>query len=275
MDSALYVVATPIGNLGDITERALEVLRSVDLIAAEDTRHSAVLLRHFAIETPLTAYHDHSSDRELERIGRIVAEGGSVALISDAGTPMISDPGYRLTRYAHQHSLPVVPIPGASAAIAALSASGLPTDRFTFEGFLPAKSVARRKRLEALADADATMVFYEAPHRVLDTLDDMVAVFGEDREALLARELTKRFETVRQAPLAQLCAFVRGDDNQRRGEVVLLVAGRPRGEASLDAAAERLLRDLAAELPPKRAAAIVAQYTGLKKNALYRLLIEE
>ena len=164
---------------------------------------------------------------------------------------------------------------GEANAIAALSASGLPTDRFTFEGFLPAKSVARRKRIEALADADATMVFYEAPHRVRDTLDDMVAVFGEDREALLARELTKRFETVRQAPLAQLCAFVRGDDNQRRGEVVLLVAGRPRGEASLDAAAERLLRDHAAELPPKRAAAIVAQYTGLKKNALYRLLIEE
>ena len=275
MDSALYVVATPIGNLGDMVPRALEVLQSVDLIAAEDTRHSGVLMRHFGIETPLLAYHDHSDAKALSRIAGCLEAGGAVALISDAGTPLISDPGYRLLRHAHDVGWKVVPVPGASALVAALSVSGLATDRFLFEGFLPAKSAARRRRLQALARESATLVFYEAPHRVLECLQDMRACLGELRLAVLARELTKTFETVRRLPLAELVDWVADDPNQSRGEIVLLVEGCDEEGPGLTVEMQRLLHLLSAEMPPARAAAIVAEMSGLPKKLLYQRLLDE
>ncbi len=273
MDSGLYIVATPIGNLGDLTARALDVLRTVDLVAAEDTRHSQRLLQHYAIDTPMMAYHDHSDGRAVARIASCLEGGGAVALVSDAGTPLISDPGYRLVREMQERGFEVRPIPGPCAAIAALSASGLPTDRFLFEGFLPSRPGARANRLQALAGEEATLVFYEAPHRILDSLQALVTAFGGEREAVLAREISKAFETIRRAPLAELAAFVAADSNQQKGEIVLLVAGRERGEAALDAQAEALLVRLAEELPAKKAAAVVADFTGLRKKALYEYLV--
>ncbi len=277
MESGLYVVATPIGNLGDISQRALEVLRGVALIAAEDTRHSLRLLRHFAIDTPILSYHDHSDARAIERIGDCLAAGQSVALVSDAGTPLISDPGYRLVREMQDRGYSVTPVPGACAAIAALSVSGLPTDRFLFEGFLPARAGARRNRLLALGRESATLVFYEAPHRVLATLQTMSEVLGGEREAALAREITKAFETLRRGTIDSLREFIAADDNQRRGEIVLLVSGRERvgdeDEITPDTAA--LLRRLARELPAGKASAIVAELSGLRKQRLYDHLLAE
>ena len=274
MDCGLYVVATPIGNLGDMSHRAVEVLRGVALIAAEDTRHSQRLLQHFAIETPCVAYHDHSDQRAVERICERLACGDSVALVSDAGTPLISDPGYRLVREVQARGFRVVPVPGPCAALAALSVAGLPTDRFLFEGFPPAKAQARARRLAELAPARATTVFYEAPHRLLDTLADLVETFGPGREALLARELTKTFETVQRAPLAELLALVRADANQRKGEIVLVVAGQREMPQELDADTAALLERLAEELPARRAAAVVADLTGLRKKLLYDYLLK-
>jgi 16S rRNA (cytidine1402-2'-O)-methyltransferase len=258
-----------------MSQRAVEVLQEVDLIAAEDTRHSLRLMNFFSIETPTIAYHDHSDERAVRRVEACLEGGGAVALVSDAGTPLISDPGYRLVRQVQELGHSVRPVPGPCAAIAALSASGLPTDRFLFEGFLPARAGARRNRLDALAAAESTLVFYEAPHRVLDCLGALVEAFGEDREAVLAREVTKTFETIRRASLAQLLAFVDGDDNQQKGEIVLLVAGRPRGENALSPEMALLLQRLARELPAKRAAAIVAESTGLRKNQLYQYLLRQ
>lgn len=273
MESGLYVVATPIGNFGDLSARALEVLQSVDLIAAEDTRHSRRLLQSFAIDTPLLSYHDHSDQRTLDRIGDCLREGGAVALVSDAGTPLISDPGYRLVRLAQDIGCEVRPVPGACAAIAGLSVSGLPTDRFYFEGFLPARQGARCNRLAELAAGGVTLIFYEAPHRICDSLQDMAAVFGPQREAALARELTKTFETIRRGSLAELAQFVAQDANQQKGEIVVLVAGRPKGEQAIDERVSALLESLAREMPAKRAAAVVAEYTGLRKKMLYEHLL--
>lgn len=267
----LYLVATPIGNLADMVPRAVETLQSVALIAAEDTRHSRRLLTHFDISTPCSAYHDHSDARATEALLARLRTGESVALISDAGTPLVSDPGYRLVRAARLAGIEVVPVPGPCALVAALSASGLPSDRFAFEGFPPAKSGARRRWLETLAAESRTLIFYEAPHRVLACLEDMETVFGPEREAVLARELTKTFETIRLAPLSELAAFVREDANQQRGEIVLMLAGTPARETTaLDAEAERVMAILLEELPVKRAAALAAKITGAKKNALYQ-----
>lgn len=274
MESGLYVVATPIGNLGDISRRALEVLAGVDLIAAEDTRHSGALLRQFAIDTPVASYHEHSDRRDAARITRCLADGGAVALVSDAGTPLISDPGYRLVREVQDLGHRVVPIPGACAAVTALSVSGLPTDRFLFEGFLPGKSGARGNRLRELARRAETLIFYEAPHRLADSLADMAEVFGPGREAVLAREITKTFETVRRAPLAELLDFVREDANQQRGEIVLVVAGERERREDVDGDTAQLLLRLAEELPGKRAAAVVADLTGLRKKVLYDYLLK-
>ena len=274
MESGLYVVATPIGNLEDLSARAVEVLRGADLVAAEDTRHSRRLLDAYGIDTPTLAYHDHSDERALGRIEQCLDGGGSVALVSDAGTPLISDPGYRLVRRVQDLGLPVRPVPGPCAAIAALSASGLPTDRFYFEGFLPSKAGAREKRLRELAGMPVTLVLYEAPHRVLECLQAMAQVLGSEREAVLARELTKTFETIRRAPLARLVEFVAGDDNQRRGEIVLLLEPAGKGPAQVDEAAAQWLLRLARELPARRAAAVVADCTGLRKNLLYDYLLE-
>ena len=268
-------MATPIGNFGDMSQRAVEVLQNVDLIAAEDTRHSLRLLQFFAIETPTMAYHDHSDDRALQRIGQCLADGGSVALVSDAGTPLISDPGYRLVRYVQDGGFAVYPLPGPCAAIAALSVSGLPTDRFLFEGFLPARDGARNNRLAALAAEPMTLIFYEAPHRIEDSLQSMIEAFGGDREAVLAREITKTFETIRRGPLSELWQFVTSDSNQQKGEIVLIVAGRRKGEQAIDADASRLLLRLAQELPGKQAAAVVADYTGLRKKQLYEYLLSQ
>jgi len=275
VDSGLYVVATPIGNLGDMSQRAVEVLESADLIAAEDTRHSQRLLQHFSIATPLMAYHDHSDTRALDRVQNCLSAGGSVALVSDAGTPLISDPGYRLVRHVQEQGFSVHPVPGACAAIAALSVSGLATDRFLFEGFLPAREAARSRRLDRLAVETATLIFYEAPHRVAACLQAMAAAFGSGREAVLAREITKTFETVRRGSLAELVAFVAGDSNQQKGEIVLLVAGRDKSEQTLDPGTSALLLRLAEELPAKRAAAVLADCTGLRKKQLYQYLLEK
>lgn len=273
MDCGLYVVATPIGNLGDISQRAITVLREVDLVAAEDTRHSKRLFQHYGINTPTLAYHDHSDERACARIIDCLASGGSVALVSDAGTPLISDPGYRLVREAQELGVAVCPIPGACAAIAALSASGLPTDRFLFEGFLPARSISRMNRLRELAREQATLIFYEAPHRVRECLLALVEGFGGEREAVLGRELTKTFETIRRDSLSGLAEFVAGDSNQQKGEIVLLVAGYDRRESDIGADTLALLERLAQELPARRAAAVVADLTGLRKRKLYDHLL--
>lgn len=272
----LYVVATPIGNLEDISARALRVLREVALVAAEDTRHSSRLLAHFGIQTPLAACHEHNERDEGSRfIGRLQA-GDNVALISDAGTPLISDPGYHLVRQARAVGIAVVPVPGACALIAALSAAGLPSDRFIFEGFLPAKTAARRARLEALKEEQRTLIFYEAPHRILESLCDFELVFGGARVAVLGRELTKTFETLKGLPLAELKAWVEADSNQQRGECVLLLEGwqPPQGESAVSAEALRVLDLLLAEMPLKRAAAIAADITGVRKNLLYQAALE-
>ena len=273
---SLYVVATPIGNLDDISARALRILREVALIAAEDTRHSARLLQHFGIQTPLAACHEHN---ERDQGGRFLARlqaGEDVALISDAGTPLISDPGYHLVRQARAAGFAVVPVPGACALIAALSAAGLPSDRFIFEGFLPAKAAGRRARLEQVREEPRTLIFYEAPHRILECLQDMCEVFGDDRPALLARELTKTFETLQGLPLAGLCEWVAADSNQQRGECVVLVAGwqAPEGEEAVSAEALRVLDLLLSEMPLKRAAALAAEITGVRKNVLYQVALE-
>lgn len=274
---SLYVVATPIGNLDDMSVRALKVLREVALIAAEDTRHSLRLMQHFGIATPLAACHEHNERDEGSRfIARLLA-GDNVALISDAGTPLISDPGYHLVRQARAAGIQVVPVPGACALIAALSAAGLPSDRFIFEGFLPAKTVGRRARLELLKEEPRTVIFYEAPHRILECLQDMEEIFGADRPAVLGRELTKTFETLKGLPLGELRAFVEGDSNQQRGECVVLVAGwsEPEGEDVIGTEARRVLDLLLQEMPLKRAAALAAEITGVRKNLLYQVALEK
>jgi 16S rRNA (cytidine1402-2'-O)-methyltransferase len=265
----LYIVATPIGNLGDITERAITILREASIVAVEDTRHSRKLMLQFGIATPLVALHDFNEGEKAASLLARVLNGDDVALISDAGTPLISDPGYQLVRQAHAQNIRVVPVPGASALIAALSCAGLPTDRFTFEGFLPAKTAARLATLGALRNEARTMIFYEAPHRILECLADMEQSFGGEREITLARELTKTFETIVHTNIAALLEKVRGDENQQKGEIVLVVAGKPDDSGELDAQALHTLHVLLEEMPLKQASAVAARITGAKKNLLY------
>lgn len=250
--------------------RAVQVLQCVALIACEDTRHSARLLEHFAISGRCVAYHDHSDDRRTEQILGQLRAGQDVALISDAGTPLVSDPGYRLVRAARQQGVVVSPIPGACAFVAALSAAGLPSNRFTFEGFLPAKASARLSALESLADEPRTLIFYEAPHRVLACVRDMAQAFGPERELVMARELSKTFETIHTAPAGQMAQWIAADSNQERGEIVLLARGAPERQAGLSAETERVMTVLLAELPVRQAAALGAKLTGAKKNELYQ-----
>ncbi|WP_294032940.1 16S rRNA (cytidine(1402)-2'-O)-methyltransferase [uncultured Moraxella sp.] len=268
----LYIVATPIGNLSDITARAIDTLKSVDIIACEDTRTSGKLLNYFNITTPTTAYHEHNADSQTERLIDKLLGGQSLALISDAGTPLVSDPGFRLVKAAHEHDITVVPIVGACAMIGALSAAGLASDKFSFIGFLPAKSHGRQKTLEAWQNRTETLIFYEAPHRIIDSLADMVTVFGAHREATLCRELTKTFETIKKLPLGELLDFVKNDANQQKGEIVLVVAGADDTEQEVQDYDTWLLR-IAQELPPKKAAAVVADVLGLKKSAVYDRLL--
>ncbi|MGH8189388.1 MAG: 16S rRNA (cytidine(1402)-2'-O)-methyltransferase, partial [Steroidobacteraceae bacterium] len=265
MSGTLYVVATPIGNLGDLTPRARDVLGSVDLIAAEDTRHTGQLLQACSISTQLTSLHEHNEARRSPELIAMLEQGKSIALVADAGTPLISDPGFDLVAAARRAGVPVVAVPGPCAAIAALSIAGLPTDRFVFEGFLPAKSAARTARLELLASEARTMVFYEAPHRLAEVLEDMAAVFGADRKASVSRELTKRFETSYGDTLARLVETAQRDPDMARGEIVLIVSGNAAPADSPALEATRELRALLEELPPSRAARIAAHLTGAKR----------
>jgi 16S rRNA (cytidine1402-2'-O)-methyltransferase len=271
----LYVVATPIGNLADMTQRAVEVLKSVDRIAAEDTRRTGRLLQHYAIQTPMLALHEHNERELAPELVRQIQEGQILALVSDAGTPLISDPGYRLVRLAREAGVPIVPVPGPSALITALSVSGLPTDHFVFEGFLPTRQLARKARLEALRSEPRTLIFYEASHRILDCLKDMLVAFGVERHAVLARELTKQFETIRDGTLQALLRWVSDDPNQQKGEFVILVEGEQAAEAhAVDAEAERVLNVLLEELPIKTAAKLAARITGVNKRALYERALQ-
>lgn len=265
----LWVVATPIGHRDDFSARAIETLRSVAVIAAEDTRHSRPLLMHYNVGTPLVALHDHNEREVVDAIVRRLQGGESVALISDAGTPLISDPGFRLVRAARAAGIRCAPVPGACAAIAALSVAGLPSDRFVFEGFLPPKAAARRTRLQELAGDPRTLIFYESSHRVAESLADMRDVFGEAREGVLGRELTKLFETVIGEPLGELAARVASDPDQQRGECVLLVAGRGEETDAREAEGKRVFAILREELPPAKAAKLAAAITGAPRKLLY------
>jgi 16S rRNA (cytidine1402-2'-O)-methyltransferase len=271
----LYVVATPIGNLADMTQRAVEVLKSADRIAAEDTRRTGRLLQHYAIQTPMLALHEHNERELAPELVKQMQAGQMLAVVSDAGTPLISDPGYRLVRLAREAGVPIVPVPGPSALITALSASGLPTDHFVFEGFLPTKQLARKARLEALRSESRTLIFYEASHRILGCLKDMLVAFGVERHAVLARELTKQFETIRDGTLQELLRWVGDDPNQQKGEFVILVEGEQAAEAhAVDAEAERVLNVLLDDLPIKTAAKLAARITGVNKRALYERALQ-
>lgn len=271
----LYVVATPIGNRADITQRALQVLGDVAQVLAEDTRHSGALLRSLGLTTPLLSLHEHNEQAQVDGVLARLREGHDLALVSDAGTPLISDPGYRVVRAARQAGIAVVPVPGPSALITALSVAGLPTDRFVFEGFLPNKSAARRAHLQTLAAETRTLIFYEASHRIEECLADLAEIFGGQREAVIARELTKAFEQVQGGTLAELNDWLAADPNRQRGEFVVLIAGAPPAEESeIGVEARRVLEILLRELPVKQAAALSAEITGARKNALYQLALE-
>ena len=272
---ALYIVPTPIGNLGDMSSRAIEVLNQVSLIACEDTRHSGKLLSHFGITTKTTALHDHNERARAQWIVEQLAAGLSIALISDAGTPLISDPGYHLVSHVRQSGFNVIPLPGPCAAITALSASGLPSDRFTFEGFLPSKEKARADKLLALKEDPRTLIFYESPHRIEHSLTTMVEVLGGERHVVMAREVTKTFETFLSGPVSEVLATVSTDPNQQKGEIVLMVHGyHLSDDEAIPTVAINTLKLLCEELPLKKAAAIAAQIHGLKKNALYKYGLE-
>ncbi|OFS08423.1 16S rRNA (cytidine(1402)-2'-O)-methyltransferase [Hafnia sp. HMSC23F03] len=272
--ATLYVVPTPIGNRGDITQRALDTLKAVDLIAAEDTRHTGLLLQHFAINARLFALHDHNEQQKADQLITKLQEGQSIALVSDAGTPLINDPGYHLVRRCREAGIRVVPLPGACAAITALCASGIASDRFCYEGFLPAKTKSRKDTLQALLEEPRTLIFYESTHRLIDSLKDMVEVMGRDRYVVLARELTKTWENIHGAPVGELLDWVLDDDMRRRGEMVLIVEGHKADEDALPAEALRTLGLLQKELPLKKAAALAAEIHGVKKNALYKYALE-
>jgi 16S rRNA (cytidine1402-2'-O)-methyltransferase len=270
----LYVVATPIGNLHDMTMRAIEVLKTVNCIVAEDTRHSQPLMQQYAIKTQMIALHEHNErERTLKLLERL-QQGESIALISDAGTPLISDPGYYLVREARAAGIKVVPLPGACAAIAALCVAGLPTDRFIFEGFLPAKAGARLQRLERLSNESRTMIFYEAPHRILDLLQALLQVFGGERQVVLAREMTKMFETIKSDALSELIPWVQADTNQQRGEFVVIVAGMQEVSSEVEQEMLRILGVLLESLPLKQAVELVSKITGQKKNEIYEIALQ-
>lgn len=274
MSAQLFVVATPIGHLDDITYRAIEVLKSVKLIAAEDTRTSAQLLKHFNINTPLTACHDHNESNKIDQLIEKLLAGENMALISDAGTPLISDPGFKFVRAAQDKGIQVVPVPGACAAIAALSSVGLPSDRFSFEGFLPSKQSQRLIHLNRLKDETQTMIIYEAPHRILECVKDMAEVFGADRPVGFAREITKTFETIKKMTLGELVAFIQNDSNQQKGEIVLVIGGttieKDMEQEKLDQLLTRLLQDLSV----KAASQLAADLTGIKKKIAYQRALE-
>ncbi|MCD0188432.1 MULTISPECIES: 16S rRNA (cytidine(1402)-2'-O)-methyltransferase [Acinetobacter] len=274
MSAQLFVVATPIGHLDDMSYRAIDVLKSVSLIAAEDTRTSAQLMKHFNISTPLTACHEHNESNKIDILVQKLLNGEDIALISDAGTPLISDPGFKLVRAAQANGIRVIPVPGACAAIAALSAVGLPSDRFSFQGFLASKQSQRLQQLEKLKDETQTLIFYEAPHRILDSVKDMAGVFGADRPVGFAREITKTFETIKKMTLGELLEFIAADHHQQKGEIVLVVGGaseeKDLEQEKLDQLLQRLLQDLSV----KAASQLAADLTGIKKKIAYQRALE-
>lgn len=268
---ALYVVATPIGNLADISRRALDVLASADVILAEDTRHSAKLLAHYGIDTACRSFHEHNEQRQVAALIERIAAGERLALICDAGTPLVSDPGYRLVAALRERGIQVIPVPGANAAIGALSAAGLPSDRFCFEGFLPAGAGDRRRRLESLSSEPRTMIFYESPRRVRSMLTELADALGGDRPAVVARELTKIHETIVGGTLTELAQWLEAHEEQQRGEFVVIVGGAPaRAHAAADAAAIDTLRVLLEELPLKQAVRVAVRIGGGNRNEIYR-----
>lgn len=271
----LYIVATPIGNLDDITQRALDTFAQVDLIAAEDTRHSGLLLNHYGIKKPFFALHDHNEQQKAVILVEKLTKGENIALISDAGTPLISDPGFHLVRHCRQAGIRVVPVVGACAAIGALSCSGIASDRFCFEGFLPAKTKSRCDKLETLSEEPRTLIFYESTHRILDTLADMQKIWGSDRYIVMARELTKTWETIYGDTLGNLIEWLNEDSNRTKGEIVLIVEGKSETEEeSFSPQAVKLFQLLTNEMPMKKAAGIVAETFSYKKNALYQFGLE-
>lgn len=271
--AALYVVATPIGNLEDFSPRARRILGEVELIAAEDTRHTGQLLRNAGITTPMLSLHEHNEAERTPALMEKLLAGKSVAIVSDAGTPLISDPGFDLVRAARQAGIRVTPVPGPSALVAALSVSGLPTDRFVFEGFLPARPAARRAALSALANESRTIVCYESVHRLAESLADMATAFGSGRPAVIARELTKLHESVHSGTLAELCDWVNRDAHAGKGEVVVLIGGAAQPTAQLDSG--RVLDILLEELPVRQAASLAARLTGGRRNELYKQALEK
>lgn len=269
----LYVIATPIGNLSDITDRAREMIARVDCLYAEDTRHSGQLCRHLGLSPTLISLHEHNEEQRIAEVLSRLREGQQIGLVSDAGTPLISDPGYRIVAACHQEGIAVSPIPGASALLAALSVCGLPTDQFTFNGFLPAKTAARCKVFKALIDCSTTQVFFESRHRVLESLADIVSVLGPERQLCIARELTKTFETILQGAAGDLREQLRANAQWQKGEFVLVIGGAPHAEATFSADVQSLLLALASELPPRKAVSIVANHTGIDKKRLYDWLV--
>lgn len=265
----LYVVATPIGNLEDISRRAIEVLGAVDLIAAEDTRRTRILLQHYGISTPMQALHEHNEQAQTPRLLQRLQEGSTLALVSDAGTPLISDPGYRLVVAAHESGITPVPVPGPSALACMLSVAGQPADRFVFEGFLPSRETARRSRLQLLAAETRTLVFYESSHRILDSLEDMVQAFGEQRPCTVGRELTKRFETLYRGELRQVSERLAADENASRGEFVVVVQGQTGEIPAQEQEARRIMDILLEELSISQASSLAARLTGMRKKLLY------
>jgi len=272
----LFVVATPIGHLDDLSPRAKQVLQEVDLIAAEDTRHTGRLLSHFGIKTRQMAVHEHNEEKLVSRLIGKLQDGQSIALVSDAGTPLVSDPGYRLLRAAHEHGIHVSPVPGASAVIAALSVAGLPTDRFCFEGFLPAKKSARQSRLQELAEESRTIVCFESVHRIGECLNDLMAAFGPERHAFIGRELTKMHEQCVSGTLLELAEMAEDGRISLKGEFVLAVEGQGATETStVNIDLNQLLQELAAVLPGSQAVDVVASLTGRGRNEVYRLMLEQ
>ncbi len=271
--STLYIVATPIGNLGDISQRAIDILTQVDVIACEDTRHTGKLLSAFSIKNKTMSLHDHNERQRQDQVASMLQEGKTIALVSDAGTPLISDPGFHLVRHCRSLGLQVSPIPGACAAISALSVAGLPTDRFSFEGFLPSKSGARQATLTALADESRTMVFYDAPRRAIDTVQDIVTTLGGERYIVIARELTKTFETIHSDTAENLLTWLEQDPNQLKGEMVLIIEGYKAVENEISKEVISTLKLLLGEMKPKKACAIAAEIYGIKKNALYEVAL--
>ncbi len=269
----LYIVATPIGNLSDLSQRAIEVLTQVDIIACEDTRHTGKLLSAFSIKNKTMSLHDHNERQRQDQVASMLQEGKTIALVSDAGTPLISDPGFHLVRHCRSLGLNVSPIPGACAAISALSVAGLPTDRFSFEGFLPSRSGARQATLQALVDEPRTMVFYDAPRRAIDTVRDIVATLGGERYIVIARELTKTFETIHSDTAEKFLEWLEQDANQLKGEMVLIIEGYKAKENEISAEVINTLKLLLAEMKPKKACAIAAEIYGVKKNALYEVAL--